>query len=222
VNRFFDFLERFLEPAEQLGEVLFGLMMVLVFTLGAGSLVSQGEGATRDLLLGVLGCNVAWGVIQGWMYMIDSVFERSHNARLVRLVQQAPSREQGLEVLRDELDSRLEDVTSVEARTRLYGDIYETVKNAEVPYCRVRRHDLHSAIVIFGLVMATTLPALVPFLFISDLRLALRVSNLLLVGMLFLAGFRWASLTNTNRWRAGFGIMLGAVAMVGIAEALGG
>jgi hypothetical protein len=35
MNRILSFLERYLEPSDRLGEVLFGLIMVLVSTLGA-------------------------------------------------------------------------------------------------------------------------------------------------------------------------------------------
>jgi hypothetical protein len=222
MSRFFSFVDRYLDPAEQLGQILFGLIMVLIFTLGAGSIVSKGDDATRDLLLSVLGCNVAWGVIQGWMFVIDSVYERSHNARLVRLVQEAADQEQAIAVLKEELDPELEEVTSAEGRIRLYEDISNKVKNIEVPKHKINRHDLYGSIAVFALVLLTVIPALVPFLIIENLKLALRVSNLLLVGLLFLSGYRWASLTNTNRWRAGLGIMLGGVAMVAIAESLGG
>ena len=47
--------------ARVLGAVLFGLIMVLIITLGAHSLVKEGRDATRDMLATVVGCNVAWG-----------------------------------------------------------------------------------------------------------------------------------------------------------------
>ena len=222
MNRLLTFLERYLDPGEQLGQALFGLVMVLTFTLAGVALVSDAEEPTRDLLLGVLGCNVAWGIIQGWMYVIDCVFERSRNARLVLLVQEAADAEQALALVRAELDPRLEEATSEAARAALYQDIYRKAKDAGPPKNRATWHDLYGAIVVFVLVVATTIPALLPFLLIDDLRVALRVSNVLLVLMLFWVGYRWAALTSTNRWRAGLQIMLGGVAMVGIAEVLGG
>lgn len=222
MKRFFSFIDAFLEPAEQLSQLLFGLMMVLIFTLGAGSIVADGDDATRTLFLSVLGCNVAWGVIQGWMYVIDAVFDRSHSARLVRSVQEAADDGQAMALLREELGPDLEGLASEEGRDRLYEDIYATVKGAPVPRSKVNRHDLYGSIAVFFLVFITVIPALLPFLIIDDLRLALRVSNLLLVLILFFAGFRWATLTNTNRWRAGFAIMLGGIIMVAIAQALGG
>ena len=49
------FIRRYLDPAERLGEVLFGLIMVLTFTLGAGLIVEEGAEATTRMLWGILG-----------------------------------------------------------------------------------------------------------------------------------------------------------------------
>ena len=61
-----DFATQHLDPGSHMGEALFGLIMTLTFTLGA-DLVIQEEGreATRQMLIGILGCNLAWGIIDG-------------------------------------------------------------------------------------------------------------------------------------------------------------
>jgi hypothetical protein len=51
-----------LDPGERMGELLFGLIMVLTFTLGAGLEMGDRE-ETRDLLIAALGCNTAWRII---------------------------------------------------------------------------------------------------------------------------------------------------------------
>jgi hypothetical protein len=54
------FVPRYLDPASRLGEVLFGLIMVLTMTLTAGLTVAEGTEGVRQLLLAAIGCNVAW------------------------------------------------------------------------------------------------------------------------------------------------------------------
>jgi VIT1/CCC1 family predicted Fe2+/Mn2+ transporter len=219
----FTFLDRYLEPGEQLGQVLFGLMMALIITLGAGSILSDGDDeSTREILLGVLGGNFAWGVIQGWMYVIDCIYERSRVARVIRTIKESDNSERALALLQDELDDQMEPVTSAEGRTHLYADVYASAKNNGLPWHGVKRHDLYGAMVVFVLVMVGIAPAAAALLLIDNRWVAVRVANLLSVIALFLTGFRWASLTNTNRWKAGFGIMLGGGVMVAIAEVLGG
>jgi hypothetical protein len=222
MSRLHDLFERLLDPGEWWGTVLFGLIMVLIFTLGARSIVAQGEDATRDMLVAVIGCNVAWGVIQGWMYILDEMFERGRLHRLVKEVQEGPDEQLVIEAIRDELDPMLGKVTSDEERGRLYAHILGNIKKAKLPKTRVTRADIGGALAVFVLVSLTTVPAVVPFLCIDNLRTALRVSNLLLLLLLFFVGFKWAGITNTNRWIAGLLVMLIGVAMVGIAEVLGG
>ncbi|QJW99703.1 hypothetical protein FTUN_7326 [Frigoriglobus tundricola] len=222
MNQLYTFFDRYLEPAERLNEVLFGLIMVLIITLGAGALVAKGEDETEDLLKSVIGCNVAWGVIQGWMFVIDAVFERGRRARLFDAVRHDPDAERARAAVREEIDPDLEPFTSDEARAALARDTVRTVKGTEIESTRTTRDDLWGAVAVFILVSATTIPAVVPFLLIDNVRLALRVSNGLLLILLFLTGFRWAALTNINRWRFGFSVMLGGVVMVAIAEVLGG
>ena len=51
---------RVLDPSERIAEVLFGLIMVLTFT-GSLSIADAGANDVRVMLIGALGCNLAWG-----------------------------------------------------------------------------------------------------------------------------------------------------------------
>jgi VIT1/CCC1 family predicted Fe2+/Mn2+ transporter len=75
---------------------------------------------------------------------------------------------------------------------------------------------------VFVLVTATALPAAAPFLVVRDPHLALRVSNWLLVAILFVVGYRWARHTDANPWVAGSAAMGLGVLLVAVAIALGG
>ena len=55
----------------------------------AGS-VEDGPDATRELLVATLGCNVAWGVIDGAMFLMGALLERSRRVRTLVAVQRAP------------------------------------------------------------------------------------------------------------------------------------
>jgi hypothetical protein len=222
MNRIRAFFENHVAPSERLGNLFLGLVMVLTFTLGSGATVSEGEGATRQLLLQVVGCNVAWGLISGIMFLIDTRFDRGRVPRLIRAVQQADGDEEAREVVEDELDGSLEEIASAEERERLYRHIVERARKAELPRTKSRHDDLLGALGVFLLVMVTTVPAVLPFLVIPDRLIALRVSNALLVVLLFLIGYWGGRQTNANPWRAGLGMMLVGVAVVAVAAALGG
>jgi VIT1/CCC1 family predicted Fe2+/Mn2+ transporter len=216
------FVRRYLDPTERLGEVLFGLIMVLTFTLGAGLIVKEGTEATTQMLLGILGCNVAWGLIDGAIYVIGSMFDRSRKARLLQSIQKAVSEEDALAMVGRELDPRLEPFMSPEDRTRLYPAVLKRLANVTPERTHVKKEDVYGAIAVFWLVFLSAIPAVVPFLVFRDRFVALRVSNLLLLIMLLLVGYRWAGITHSNPWIVGSILLLVGLAMVAIVMALGG
>src|SRR5262245_26553319 len=106
------FVEKYLDPASRLGEILFGLIMVLTVTLAAGLTVADEKAAARELLLAAIGCNVAWGFIDAAMYLMNSITERSIRVRLIRRIQAEPDRDSALELVREEVDASFEGVVS--------------------------------------------------------------------------------------------------------------
>jgi hypothetical protein len=74
----------------------------------------------------------------------------------------------------------------------------------------------------FLLVVITSLPAAIPFMFMDDARLALRVSNAILLGLLFVTGYYWARYTLSKPWLVGFAFLAGGIVLVLAAIALGG
>lgn len=215
-------VERFLDPAEWLGEILFGLIMVLTISLGAGIVIADGPDATGEMLRSILGCIFAWSLIDAVILVMNRMFERSRKAWLIEAVQKAAHDEQGLGIIQKELEPKLIAITSKQEQVRLYSDVLCNIKTAAVPRTRLQSDDIGGAFVTFLLVMITTVPALAPFLILADRYLALRVSNGLLLVMLFLVGFGWAREAKTNPWLTGVVVMLIGMVMVGIAKFFGG
>jgi len=217
------FVNKYLDPATSLGEVLFGLIMTLTFTLGAG-LTIQEEGAegARALLIATIGCNIAWGVIDGVFYVLGQLFERGRRRRVVQLVRGATKDADAAALVAGELDDIVEKVMTSEERQKLYGRIVAQVRTGELPPNPVTRNDVMGGIASFWLVFFASLPAAIPFLLIDDARLALRISNAILLGLLFWAGYRWARYTTARPALTGLVFLLFGAALVLMAIALGG
>src|SRR5438477_6185812 len=79
---------RVLEPIDRVSEVLFGLIMVLTFT-GSLSVAEAGREDVRTMLIGALGCNLAWGLIDGIMYLMACLSEQAQRIRTVLGVRRA-------------------------------------------------------------------------------------------------------------------------------------
>jgi len=206
-----------------MGEVLFGLIMTLTFTLAAG-IVIQEEGRTgaRDMLVAILGCNLAWGIIDGLLYVLGEVFERGRMRRIGRAVRQAATDEEAQRLVADELDGMLQPMADDSARRGLYVAIVEKVRRDPATANVVQLADVMGGLTACWLVFACSFPAVLPFLFIDDPRLALRVSNALLIGLLFVVGWRAARDTLARPWLAGLTFMSVGVLLVVVAIALGG
>ena len=67
--------KRVLDPIDRVSEVLFGLIMVLTFT-GSLSVAEAGREDVRAMLIGALGCNLAWGIIDAVFYLMGCLADR--------------------------------------------------------------------------------------------------------------------------------------------------
>src|SRR5262245_60992529 len=75
-----------LEPNERISEVLFGLIMALTFT-GSLSVAEAGREDVRTMLIGALGCNLAWGIIDAVFYLMARLAESGSGQMTLRSVQ---------------------------------------------------------------------------------------------------------------------------------------
>jgi VIT1/CCC1 family predicted Fe2+/Mn2+ transporter len=174
------------------------------------------------MLVGILGCNLAWGVIDGVLYVLRQVFERGRFRRMGVNLRQMTSAEGARQMVADEFDETLVPVVDEPARQRLYQSIVEHVRSASAMPNRVRRQELMGGLAAGWLIFACSFPAVLPFLFLDDPRVALRVSNSILLGLLFFVGWRAARHTLAKPWIAGIAFLLVGVLLVAVAIPLGG
>jgi hypothetical protein len=195
-----------LDPIDRLSEILFGLIMVLTFT-GSLSVVQAGREDVRTMLIGALGCNIAWG-------LIDAILRAWDTAR------QSADPQVGRQAVADALPPVVASV--------LTADELESVRQRLIALPEpLRRLYLdgatwRGALAVFLLVVVVMFPVALPFMFISDAVRALRVSNLVAIVMLFAVGFAFARQTGHRPWVVGALMVLLGVALVSITIALGG
>jgi VIT1/CCC1 family predicted Fe2+/Mn2+ transporter len=147
---------------------------------------------------------------------------RSGRARFLRAVQSAPDATAAQQIIRDEVEPEIGSVLGPEVCESLYQSVRQRLGEAGVPQIRITREDLYGACACFLLVFISCLPAAVPFLIFSSPIRALRVSNFLLIAMLFIVGQRWAWYASMNRLGAGLVMVAIGLALVGVAVLLGG
>jgi VIT1/CCC1 family predicted Fe2+/Mn2+ transporter len=215
---------RRLDPGSAMGEVLFGLIMTLTFTLGAGLVIDEeGRAGAREMLIGILGCNLAWGIIDGVLYVLGNVFERGRQRRLVLQAANAGTAEEGRALLAQEFNELLAPLVNDRERDQLCDRLLEGARTRSLPRNTVRREDLMGGLAAGWLVLACSFPAILPFILLDDPRLALRVSNGILISLLFAVGYTHAKQhTFAYPLVAGLVFALMGVFLVAIAIPLGG
>src|ERR1700747_785640 len=82
--------KRILEPMDRISEILFALIMVLTFTCSF-SVAGAGREEVRALLIGALGCNLAWGIIDAAFYLMGSFSLRGQGILKLKALTQANS-----------------------------------------------------------------------------------------------------------------------------------
>jgi hypothetical protein len=216
------FVTRYLDPGSRLGEILFGLIMVLTITLTAGLTAADGKEGVRQLLWAAIGCNIAWGIIDAIMYIMNCITVRNTKMRLIEAVQCAPDTFSALRIIEDEIEPELQEMLEPEGAQAINRSVLEHVRKAKVTRLTVTKDDFYGAIACFLLVFISCLPAALPFLLFSQPHRALRVSNFLLIALLFLVGRKWAQFAGTNRLLTGGAMVAIGLALVGLAILLGG
>jgi hypothetical protein len=214
--------QRYLDPSETLLEALFGLIMALTITVGARLLSERADIVGLELALALVGCNLAWGVIDGAFYLLETRFNRNRRVLFARRLQAAANQEEALAAIRDEFDLADEPPMRAEDKARLYGSLLEMFRHAGTTRGRLRSDDWIAAVLVAVLVTATAIPGLIPLLIFKDGFVALRVANVLQIGLLFLAGYWWSHYSGSNPWRTGLAIAALGTALVLLAVPLGG
>jgi len=211
--------KRVLEPVERISEVLFGLIIVLTFTCSL-SFTRPSQRSVRTMLWGAVGCSVAWGLIDGVFYILGSLSERGHNLKLLKEVRATEDPEEAKEIIA----SALPPLIAANMREQEYQWLHDRAKLMPEPPIRspIVKHDLQGALAVFILAFGSILPVLIPFTFMTDAKLALRISNGIAIVLLFLAGYALGRYAAPHPWRVGLAMVLLGAAMVGLAIALGG
>ena len=211
--------KRVLDPIDRVSEVLFGLIMVLTFT-GSLSVAGAGRDDVRAMLIGALGCNLAWGIIDGILYLMGSLAEKGRGLLMFRAVRKATDPKEAQRVIAEALPSVVADVltpTELEA-------MHERLKQLPEPpaQARLSPDDWRGAVGVFLLVFVSTFPVVIPFIFMRSAGPALRVSNVVAIVMLFLTGYAFGRLTGRRPWLVGISMVVLGSILVGLTMALGG
>jgi VIT1/CCC1 family predicted Fe2+/Mn2+ transporter len=211
--------KRVLDPIDRISEVLFGLIMVLTFT-GSLSVAGVGREDIRTMLVSALGCNLAWGIIDGILYLMGCLADKSKELITLRAVRKAADAHKAQRLIAGALPPV---IASILQPAELEA-LWQKLKNLPEPPKRARldSDEWLGALGVFLLVFLSTFPVAIPFMVMKNPQLALRVSNIIAVMLLFLTGSQFGRITGRRPWVTGVCMVALGVALVGLTMALGG
>jgi hypothetical protein len=208
-----------LDPMERISETLFGLIMALTFICSLG--VATGASINiQTMLIGALGCNLAWGIVDGGLYLLARINSRGDRILTLRAIRQAPDTETVRRVLAGALPPGLAALVPAEQLEKLRQQLQQAPEPSARP--ALTKRDWTGALGLCLLSFLSTFPVVIPFLVLSDARLALRISYAVAILMLFCCGYVFGIRSGLLPWAAGLVMVAVGGALVGIAVALGG
>ena len=208
-----------LNPLDRVAEILFGLIMALSFTCSISIAITH-RADIRQLLVGAIGCNLAWGIVDAIMYLLGVFAQKNRNRIILEYIQKTSETGSA----RNFISEALPPVVASVMETQELEQIRKKLLNLPgvSAYVRLTIQDFKKAVALFFLVFISTFPVVLPFVWIQDSRLALRVSNLVAIIMMFLCGWSVARYVGLNKWKMSTAMTLIGLILVAITIALGG
>jgi len=214
-----EFSQRVLEPAERISVVPFGLIMVLTFT-GSLSVAEADRAEVRTMLIGALGCNIVWGIIDGVLYLMGCLAEKGRDLMIFLAVRKATDSKVAQRLIADALPSV---VASVLHPAELEAIHHRLKQRSESPdRAHLDKEDWLGAVGVFLFVFLSTFPVVIPFIFVHNAGLALRLSNGVAILMMFLTGYAYGKCVERQPWLMGISMVVLGSVLVGLTIALGG
>jgi len=208
-----------LDPMERISETLFGLIMALTFICSLGVATADNL-KIQTMLIGALGCNLAWGIVDGGLYLLARINERGNKILTLRAVQEASDLATVRSSLANVLPPELASVLTLDQVELIHQKLQQLPEPTERP--RLSKDDWIGALGLCLISFAATFPIVIPFIFLSEAKLALRVSYAVAIVMLFCCGYVFGHHSGVKPWTAGLAMVAIGGALVSIAVALGG
>ena len=208
-----------LDISDRVSEILFGLIMVLTFT-GTISVSTNGQQDLNKLLWAALGCNFAWGLVDAIMYLMDEIVGRSRDIMQMKKIRSTNSTDASRELIRDVIPPLFADLMS-DTDLDLLSEKVKQLPNPDIKNVLTFK-DFVVAVQLFLLVFLSTFPVALPFLFINDASLAMRVSNGVALIFMFAGGYALAKYSGLKPFKTALIYAAIGMFLVSLTMMLGG
>jgi len=208
-----------IDTEDRISEILFGLIMALTFTCTIS--IAQADKATvKDMLIGALGCNTAWGLVDAVLYILMSRTAEKRGFTILNFVRRSKNTSKAIQFIADAMPPVIANVLQADEMEKIRQRILQLPESTTNRKQKFK--DYKIAVGIFFLVLLSTFPVAVPFIFIDDVQTALRISNIVAILMMFFCGWGLGKYAGRNRYLMGIIMSVLGIVLVLVTIALGG
>src|SRR3954465_251016 len=154
------------------------------------------------------------GILDVTMHLIGVLARKSRSKTIFDIVRDPSQAGKAREYISDELPPALGSVIGREGLEDI-RDKLAAMQDRSVSV-RLAFQEIKEAIAVFFLIFVSTFPVVVPFVFIRDTMLALRISNLVAIVMTFFCGWSVAKYVGYNKWKMSIAIILIGIMLVAV------
>ncbi len=172
------------------------------------------------MIVGALGCNLAWGIVDAIMYLMASLSQKGHGLATLNAVLSARTPKEAHRVISDGLPEVVAKCMDEAQFEQIRLGLLRLSLPARV---RLTRDDWRGAAGVFLLVFLSTFPVVFPFIVLPDnVHRALRFSNMVAIVMLAITGYSYGRYSGGQKWTWALRMVLLGGAMVALTVKLGG
>jgi VIT1/CCC1 family predicted Fe2+/Mn2+ transporter len=207
-----------LNPMDRAAELLFGVIMAVTFTCSI-SVGSSHQVEMTELLIGTIGCNLAWGFVDAIMYLVETMARRNRN-RIMFHAMRISNSEEARKIVSDALPAIVTeaiDDRDLELIRKKLMDLPSTAGKRQLT-----RRDVQRSVAIFLVSFVATFPIVIPFIFIEDSIIALRTSNAVGIILMFMCGWSVSNYVGFNRWVGSIAMAVVGTVLAVVTIVLGG
>ena len=208
-----------IDVEDRIAEILFGLIMALTFTCTI-SIAQSDEATVKEMLIGALGCNTAWGLVDAVLFILLAKTGEGRGYTILNFVRKSQDKSKAHQFIADSMPQVITKVLQPEEIEKIRQRILQLPESTVSKKHTFKNFKI--AVGIFFLVFLSTFPVAAPFIFIDDVQTALRISNIIAILMLFFCGWGLGKYAGRNRFLMGVIMSIIGIVLVLVTIALGG
>ena len=181
---FSDYLGRFWYTSEP----MFGVIMVVCFTSMLRTFPVLAEENLGKVLVSALFCCIAWGIVDGVFYAWEARYELKKKKRLQVHFQTSADVQKARELVEDDLKDTIVDFMDKDDQEKIFQIINKSARKIDLGHVSLKE-DIITVLITFVLVVGSSVLVMLPFLIVSPVMIALKISNVVGILLLFFMGY---------------------------------